>query len=97
MPQTDPASQGHDPDKIGHAHGWGTAAYVLALEHVDREVGEFFKDLKKAGLLEETHVLVVSDHGGVGHGHGGLSMEELLTPWIIAGPGIIRNKMLLMK
>ncbi len=84
---------GH-PDMVGHSHGWGSPAYLRALEDVDRAVGAFLGALGDAGVLEHTHVLVVSDHGGQGRGHGGVSMEELLTPWIVAGPGIIRDRVI---
>ena len=84
---------GH-PDEAGHAHGWGSPGYIRALEDVDAAIGEFLETLRKEGLYEDAHIVVVSDHGGTVHGHGGISMEELETPWIIAGPGIIRNKLI---
>ena len=40
------------------------------------------------GLYEETHILWITDHGGIGKGHGGVSPEEMIVPWIIEGPGI---------
>jgi arylsulfatase A-like enzyme len=33
-------------------------------------------------------VLISSDHGGKGHGHGRNSLEEIRIPWILSGPGI---------
>lgn len=82
------------PDEIGHEHEWGSPEYISALEEVDAALGEFFNALKKASMYEDTHIMVVTDHGGVGHGHGGLSMEEIEVPWIICGPGVIQNRMI---
>ena len=44
--------------------------------------------LKKEGLYEETHIMWITDHGGIGKGHGGVSPEEMIVPWVIKGPGI---------
>ena len=40
------------------------------------------------GKIEKTTILVTSDHGGLGRGHGGNSPEEVTIPWIITGPGV---------
>jgi len=85
---------GH-PDEVGHEHQWGSPQYIKALEDVDKILGEFFAALKDADMFEGTHFIVVTDHGGVKHGHGGLSMAEIEIPWIIAGPGIIQDKMII--
>jgi hypothetical protein len=84
---------GH-PDEVGHAHQWGSAEYIQALEEVDAALGVFFDALKKAAMFEDTYFIIVADHGGVGYGHGGLSMEEIEVPWIISGPGVIQNRMI---
>jgi hypothetical protein len=84
---------GH-PDEEGHNHQWGSEEYLRAIEDVDAALGRFFDALREAGLYEDTHFIVVSDHGGVGYSHGGLTMEEMLTPWIISGPGIIADRMI---
>lgn len=84
---------GH-PDEIGHEYGWGSKEYLQALEDVDKSLGKFFDQLKGAGMFENTHILIVTDHGGNEHGHGGLSMEEIEIPWMIAGPGVIENRLI---
>ena len=84
---------GH-PDEVGHKHQWGSPQYIEALEDVDKALGEFFTSLKNANMFEDSHFIVVTDHGGVKYGHGGLSMAEIEIPWIISGPGVIRNKMI---
>jgi hypothetical protein len=84
---------GH-PDEVGHKYQWGSPQYIKALEDVDNAIGKFFTALKNANMFEDTHFIVVTDHGGVKYGHGGLSMDEIEIPWIIAGPGVIQNKMI---
>ncbi len=81
-------------DEVGHQAGHGSPEYYQAIHEVDAQIGRLLSALQKAGLYRETHFIVVSDHGGVGHGHGGESMAEIQIPWLISGPGILQNKML---
>jgi len=77
-----------EPDEVGHNIGHGTPAYYEELKRVDRRIGAIVKAVKDAGIENETIILVTSDHGGTGKGHGGKSLEEVLIPWIIKGPGV---------
>ncbi len=79
-------------DAAGHTHGHGTDAYYTAVEEADTYIGEIIAGLEEAGHREDATIIVTSDHGGVGKGHGGESMAELEIPWIISGPGIIAGK-----
>lgn len=36
--------------------------------------------------------MFLTDHGGIKHGHGGVSVQEMIVPWGIVGPGIARGK-----
>ena len=45
-------------------------------------------NLKAANLYKNTYFLLITDHGGVGNGHGGTSMQEMQVPWAITGPPI---------
>mgnify|MGYP000660164596 CR=1 FL=1 len=78
-------------DHAGHTYGHGTPEYFAEIAHIDSAVGTFITELKEAGLYESSHIVLSSDHGGKGKGHGGNSLEELLIPWIILGPGIKEN------
>lgn len=82
------------PDEVGHEHSYASEEYYESIEHVDHAIGELIQTLKNEGMYEESHIIVVSDHGGVGTGHGGESMTELVVPWIITGPGTIQNRMI---
>ena len=83
-----------NPDEVGHQYKWESAEYVRSLEEVDLAIGELMDALKEARLFDRVHFIVASDHGGIDYGHGGVSMEEIQVPWIISGPGVIRNRMI---
>ena len=42
-------------------------------------------------LLESTLVIVSSDHGGIGYGHGSMSLDEIEMPFNLHGKGIKKN------
>lgn len=75
-------------DHAGHRHKWMSPEYIRSIEEVDEAVGELVARLKAANLFADTHFLFLTDHGGVGHGHGGVSPEEMIVPWGIVGPGV---------
>jgi predicted AlkP superfamily pyrophosphatase or phosphodiesterase len=81
-------------DNLGHRFGHGSQKYYEGVELADEMIGRVLTALDDAGIRERTVVLVTADHGGVGKGHGGDSPEEILIPWIIAGPGIHRGKVI---
>lgn len=75
-----------------HTHGHGTDGYYESVTEADRLVGEIMEGLKVADMAERTLVLISSDHGGLGKGHGGSSMQELEIPWIAHGAGVAKGK-----
>ncbi len=77
-------------DDFGHTYGWMSPEYIKAIEDADAAIGDFLDEMEKEGLLEGTHFLFVTDHGGEGHGHGGVTERHMNVPWMIAGPGIRR-------
>ncbi|MEN7536772.1 alkaline phosphatase family protein [Aurantiacibacter flavus] len=83
-------------DHAGHADGHGTPEYYAAVESADAEIGLIRQAIEQAGIAEETVIIVSSDHGGVGKGHGGESLAELEIPWIAAGAGVARGRELEM-
>ncbi len=68
--------------------------YAGEIAFVDEQLGRMIEDLRSKGLLEETLVVVTSDHGeGFGEhgeiGHGLLTYQESLeVPLVLRGPGI---------
>jgi arylsulfatase A-like enzyme len=78
---------------------YAVAKYDAALAFVDAELGRLFDELRKAGLFEETLIIVTSDHGeefwdhgGTGHGFT-LYEEQLRVPLIVKPPAAfpVRN------
>lgn len=79
-------------DHAGHTFGHGSAEYFASVEVADKLLGQLMDALESDKILSDTTILVTSDHGGVNKGHGGATMPELEIPWILAGPGVARNK-----
>ena len=77
-----------DPDHVGHSAGHDTPEYYARMEELDALLGEIITAIKEAGIYDDSVIIVTSDHGGINHGHGGLSMMEMETPFIIAGKNI---------
>jgi len=75
-------------DHAGHGHGWMSPEYVTAIEEVDGEIGNFINQLKEQQLYEDTYFLLLSDHGGIAKGHGGVTMNEMQVPFGITGKKI---------
>ena len=75
-------------DHVGHTYQWMSPEYIKSIEEGDEQVGRVVEFLKTEGLFEESHLMFISDHGGIGNGHGGTTPEEMIVPWVIAGPGI---------
>jgi len=84
---------GH-PDEVGHSMGHGTPAYFQSINDIDTEIGKIVAALKEYGMEKNTTIIITSDHGGIGYGHGGESMVEIEVPWIISGPGIKKGMLL---
>jgi hypothetical protein len=80
-------------DHAGHADGWATPAYYRAVEDADRYIGGILDMLRDESALDSTFVLISSDHGGKGHGHGRNSLAEIQIPWILSGPEIRQGEL----
>lgn len=77
-----------DPDHVGHSKGHDSPEYHAKMEELDACLGEIIAAIKEAGIYEESIIIVTSDHGGIGGGHGGRSLMEMDTPFIIAGKNV---------
>jgi len=65
--------------------------YLKSIETADNLVKQILDAIRQAGIEQSTLVMLVSDHGGINHGHGSNSYEELTTPIIYCGKGIKKN------
>jgi len=72
--------------------------YDAEIAQLDGVLGGFLQGLEREGLLADTLVVLVSDHGEEFYEHGGLlhgrtQYDELLrVPLILAGPGVPQGK-----
>ena len=80
-----------NPDHVGHASGHNTPDYYTNLNELDGYVGEIIAATKEAGIYDDCIFIVTADHGGIEKGHGGKTLEEMETPFIIAGKGVKKS------
>jgi predicted AlkP superfamily pyrophosphatase or phosphodiesterase len=84
-------------DVAGHTHGFhpSVSQYIEAIERADKLVGRVLAAVKgrKSFAREDWLVIVTSDHGGKGTGHGGgHQTPEILSSFlIVSGPAAKRG------
>lgn len=85
-------------DETGHAKGFHPKVpeYIAAIERVDGLIGEVVKAIQARPTIadEDWLVLIATDHGGAGLGHGGGRQNPDIhrTFMIISGPSAVRGK-----
>ncbi|MEM9407624.1 MAG: sulfatase-like hydrolase/transferase, partial [Acidobacteriota bacterium] len=71
-----------------------SSLYDAGLRHTDNVLAEIFEGLTERGLMNDTYVILTSDHGEEFGDHGGLLHRDLLydellrVPLIVLGPDI---------
>ena len=75
-------------DDAGHEYGHGTPAYYKAVAKADSLIGVVMQQVKVSGIDKNTLVIITADHGGVGYGHGGATLEEAEIAMVIYGKDI---------
>ena len=84
-----------DVDGAGHSHGFDAKLprYLDAIETVDRQVGELLQTVKnrKTFAKEDWLIVVSTDHGGKGKGHGGNTPDERTIFLIVSGKSTARG------
>jgi arylsulfatase A-like enzyme len=75
-----------------------TAAYDEELLFVDVQLGKLLEGLRGRGALDDTVIVITSDHGeelfdhgGFEHGHT-VHQELLHVPLVVSGPGVAGNR-----
>ena len=79
-----------EPDETGHAKCFGSDEYHQKITHVDSLLSIIVERIKKAGMWDNSIIILTSDHGGefgTKH-HGGITLDELETAFVICGKGI---------
>lgn len=77
-----------DVDGAGHGSGYGTEGHLKQIETADRYIGEIMRAYEKAGIADDTLFVVIADHGGIRHGHGGYTDEEKYVFFGVCGRGV---------
>lgn len=77
-----------NPDHVGHQAGHDTPEYYAKLKELDGYVARIVQAVKDAGMLKQTIFILTADHGGIDKGHGGKTMQEMQTPFIISGKNV---------
>lgn len=79
-------------DLAGHASGFAPSNpnYMAAIEGVDGHIGTVLNALyaRPNYANEDWLILVITDHGGIGTGHGGNSDNERHIWWIASGNAV---------
>ncbi|MCH7728807.1 MAG: sulfatase-like hydrolase/transferase, partial [Planctomycetes bacterium] len=71
--------------------------YYAIITHMDAQIGRILDALKKSGKEDNTYIFFTADHGlAVGH-HGLFGKQNMYdhsvrVPFMVAGPGIEKNK-----
>ncbi|WP_169082363.1 alkaline phosphatase family protein [Paenibacillus sp. PL91] len=79
------------PDAAGHQYGFNTPEQLQAIAETDANTGIILRAIEETGVLEDSLIIAVSDHGGGGEHsreHGSDHPSDKTIFWGCAGPGI---------
>lgn len=79
------------PDHTGHTYQWESKEYYEKLDELDGYLGEIVAAIEEAGMMDDTVIILTADHGGIGTGHGGITLNEMETPLVFYGAGVKKN------
>jgi predicted AlkP superfamily pyrophosphatase or phosphodiesterase len=79
-----------DTDSAGHAKGWGSPEYNVALKRVDAQLGKILALVASDERLQGKTALILSaDHGGLGLNHGiSSNVLNYTIPFYAWGAGV---------
>lgn len=84
-------------DLTGHSTGFSplNPAYINAIQTVDGHVGSIIASLQSRPTYAEEDwvILITTDHGGIGTGHGGNTSTERKIWWIGSGNNPVANQL----
>ena len=75
-------------DHAGHTFGWYTDEYYAFEKFIDQCVKLIVDATKEAGIYDDTIFVLTADHGGIDKGHVGMTLDEMLSPFVVCGKGI---------
>lgn len=79
-----------DPDLAGHGFGWMSIGYRFAVRRADAGV-ERVRQAALRAYGDRFVLIVTSDHGGEGRGHGTESAADRQIAWIAWGAGVVQG------
>ena len=84
-------------DLTGHSTGFSplNPAYINSIQTVDGHVGSIISALQSRPdyVAEDWIILITTDHGGIGTGHGGNTNSERKIWWIGSGNNPVSNQL----
>jgi len=75
-------------DAAGHSHKYGSQKYIEQIAATDALVGIVLDAVRDAGVFDESLIVLLSDHGGVGTSHGSDHPDCMTIFWGCRGPGV---------
>ena len=82
------------PDHTGHSVGWYTPEYYSMLSKLDKVIRGVVEAVSEAGILDDTVIIVTSDHGGHNTWHGNPVDNDLFSPLVFYGKGVVQGRKL---
>jgi predicted AlkP superfamily pyrophosphatase or phosphodiesterase len=80
-----------DTDDTGHLYGWGSREQKQAFADVDAALGVVMDAIKRAGIADDSVIIITADHGGHDHVHGLNIPDDMTIPWVVWGKGVKKN------
>ncbi len=82
-------------DSFGHKFGWGSPEFTNACVNVDANIGKLVAALESSPVWQDTAIIFIADHGGLGKRHGGVEDVRVFeVPFIVTGPAAKKYKAL---
>ena len=77
-----------DSDGAGHTYGWGSPEQIQSFADEDDALKVIRDAIRKAGIANDSVVILSADHGGHAKTHGSNSPEDMTIPWVAWGAGV---------
>jgi len=78
-------------DAAGHSHGYRSPEYLNQITETDAHVGIVLDAIRHAHMFDDSLIILLSDHGGYGYGHGSNHPDCMRIFWGCRGPGVAQG------